>query len=118
VIAVLTNDDCADIVETVSETAGNTEAATLRLVGDVDALTQAGYRERATELLDATDPNLLVVDMAELATIDSSGLGLLVFLHSLTSERNIAMVLTNAPPRARALLRRTGLDRVFTLDTR
>jgi anti-anti-sigma regulatory factor len=42
-------------------------------------------------------------------------LGLLVHLQSVTRQKGIAMVLTNVPPRAGALLKRTGLDRVFEI---
>jgi anti-sigma B factor antagonist len=90
----------------------------LRLSGDVDALTQSEYRRRADDILTSSAPSRLVVDMSEVATIDSSGLGLLVHLQSLTRENDVAMVLTHVPPRADALLKRTGLDRVFHIDNR
>lgn len=85
----------------------------LRLCGDVDVLTQDEYRRRADELLAATAADRLVVDMTAVLSIDSCGLGLLVHLQALTRENGIAMVLRHVPPRAEALLRRTGLDRVF-----
>lgn len=95
---------------------GAGQPVVLRLVGDVDALTQADYRRAADQLLTKAGAGRLVIDMSELATIDSSGLGLLVHLQSLTRENNIGMVLTHVPPRAGALLKRTGLDRVFEID--
>ncbi len=88
----------------------------LRLAGDVDALTQADYQRAAEKMLSGARTDRLIVDMSDLVTIDSSGLGLLVHLQSLTRENNIGMVLTNVPPRAGALLKRTGLDRVFEID--
>jgi anti-sigma B factor antagonist len=94
------------------------ESATLRLSGDVDALTQAEYRRRAEEMLAESPPERLVVDMSDVATIDSSGLGLLVHLQSVTRDNDVMMVLANVPPRADALLKRTGLDRVFQIDNR
>lgn len=102
----------------MSASGGVEESATLRLSGDVDALTQAEYRRVADELLAGSSPQRLVVDMSEVATIDSSGLGLLVHLQSVTRENDVAMVLANVPPRADALLKRTGLDRVFQIDDR
>jgi anti-sigma B factor antagonist len=95
---------------------GAGQPVVLRLAGDVDALTQADYRRAADEMLAKAQTDRLVVDMSELVTIDSSGLGLLVHLQSLTRENNIGMVLINVPPRAGALLKRTGLDRVFEID--
>jgi len=92
------------------------QPAVLRLSGDVDALTQAEYRRLADEMLDQAHADRLIVDMADVATIDSSGLGLLVHLQAKTRENQIAMVLKHVPPRAGALLKRTGLDRVFEID--
>jgi anti-anti-sigma factor len=84
---------------------GADQPAVLRLSGDVDALTQSEYRRIADEILATKSTDRLIVDMSDVATIDSSGLGLLV-----------RMVLTHVPPRAGALLKRTGLDRVFEID--
>ena len=92
------------------------QPAVLRLSGDVDALTQAEYRRLADEMIDQAHADRLIVDMADVATIDSSGLGLLVHLQARTRENQIAMVLKHVPPRAGALLKRTGLDRVFEID--
>jgi anti-sigma B factor antagonist len=115
---LLTRGAHADRVGCMGDAGGPGELATLRLTGDVDALTQAEYRRTAAGLLAEATPRTLVVDMAEVSTIDSSGLGLLVHLHSLTRERNVDMVLTRVPPRADALLKRTGLDRVFQIEGR
>ncbi|HEY2271620.1 MAG TPA: STAS domain-containing protein [Jatrophihabitantaceae bacterium] len=99
-------------------TGGMEEPAVLRLVGDVDALTQGDYRSAADEIIAATGAKALIADMAGVETIDSSGLGLLVHLHSTTRDAGLAMVLANVPPRADALLKRTGLHRVFTIEQR
>jgi anti-anti-sigma factor len=106
-----------DTVENMA-TGGMDEPAVLRLVGDVDALTQGDYRREAGDIIATTGAKTLVVDMTGLETIDSSGLGLLVHLHSTTRDSGLAMVLTNVPPRADALLKRTGLHRVFTIEQR
>ncbi|HEY2299076.1 MAG TPA: STAS domain-containing protein [Jatrophihabitans sp.] len=95
---------------------GSGQPIVLRLSGDVDALTQAEYRRTADELLTTSSADRLVVDLSEVTTIDSSGLGLLVHLQALTRENGVTMVLTHVPPRAGALLKRTGLDRVFEID--
>jgi len=99
----------------MTATGGTQRQVVLTLTGDVDALTQAGYRQRAEQLLVDDTAERLVVDMSDVVTIDSSGLGLLVHLQSRTRDKGIAMVLTHVPPRAGALLKRTGLDRVFEI---
>jgi anti-anti-sigma factor len=113
----MTSLGAADKVESMG-TGGADTPAVLRLVGDVDALTQADYRRAADDILQSTQARTFVVDMSDVETIDSSGLGLLVRLHSATRDRGLAMVLVNVPPRADALLRRTGLHRVFTVEGR
>jgi anti-anti-sigma factor len=95
---------------------GAEQPGVLRLYGDVDALSQAEYRRIADEMLARKTTDHLIVDMSDVASIDSSGLGLLVHLQAVTRDNNVAMVLTNVPPRAGALLKRTGLDRVFEID--
>jgi anti-anti-sigma factor len=95
---------------------GADQPAVLRLSGDVDALTQSEYRRIADEILATKSTDRLIVDMSDVATIDSSGLGLLVHLQAMTRENDVRMVLTHVPPRAGALLKRTGLDRVFDID--
>lgn len=99
----------------MTATGGTQRQVVLTLSGDVDAMTAAGYRNRGEQLLAEGELDRLVVDMTEVVTIDSSGLGLLVHLQSLTREKGIAMVLTHVPPRAGALFKRTGLDRVFEI---
>jgi anti-anti-sigma factor len=108
----------ADRVGCMGASGGPRDSATLRLTGDIDALTQSEYRRTAADLLGESTPRTFVVDMAAVSTIDSSGLGLLVHLHSLTREHNVDMVLTRVPPHADALLKRTGLDRVFQIEGR
>lgn len=95
---------------------GGTRQLVLEVSGDVDALSQEGYRTTVDRMLASGDADRLVVDMADVVTIDSSGLGLLVHIQAATREKGIAMVLTHVPPRAGALLKRTGLDRVFEID--
>jgi anti-anti-sigma factor len=100
----------------MTTTGGTQRQLVLELSGDVDALSQDGYRATVDRMLTDGNADRLVVDMAGVVTIDSSGLGLLVHIQSATREKGIGMVLTHVPPRAGALLKRTGLDRVFEID--
>lgn len=100
----------------MSASGGGPDPVVLRLRGDVDALSQQEYRALADDLVSSSGGDRLVVDMTEVDSIDSSGLGLLVHIQSITRNRDITMVLKNVPPRAEALLRRTGLNRVFQID--
>jgi anti-anti-sigma factor len=100
----------------MTTTGGTQRQLVLELSGDVDALSQDGYRAAVDRMLADGNADRLVVDMADVVTIDSSGLGLLVHIQAATREKGIGMVLTQVPPRAGALLKRTGLDRVFEID--
>lgn len=100
----------------MTATGGTQRQLVLELSGDVDALSQDSYRSTVDGMLADADADRLVVDMADVVTIDSSGLGLLVHIQAMTREKDITMVLTHVPPRAGALLKRTGLDRVFEID--
>lgn len=102
-------------VSSMTVPGGTGQAAVLRLSGDVDALTQVGFRRTADEIVASTTAEQLIVDMSEVLSIDSSGLGLLVHLQAITRANNLAMVLMHVPARASALLKRTGLDRVFEI---
>jgi anti-anti-sigma factor len=90
--------------------------AVLRLIGDVDAATLLGFRGEADELLLDDTVRELVVDLSETTLLDSSGIGLLVHLKMLTCDNAMGLVLRAVPPRVRALLALTELDRVLEIQ--
>jgi anti-anti-sigma factor len=58
----------------------------------------------------------VIVDLANLNFIDSSGLGILVSRHRALRGRNASLHLAGPPPRIRKILARTGLDLVFDIQ--
>ena len=58
----------------------------------------------------------LRMDLSKLTYIDSSGLGTLVTINKLTKEKNGRLVLTGAQGLPSDLIRRTRLDKVFTIE--
>jgi anti-anti-sigma factor len=90
--------------------------AVLQLRGDVDFFTEDGFREQAERLLDDENVTSLVVDLAEVNVVDSSGLGLLVDLLRLCRDMDLPMRLRNVPRRVYQLLEMTGLDGVIGVE--
>ena len=66
-------------------------------------------------LLAATDEELIVVDLARLMFIDSTGLGVLVRAQRAADERGIRLAVRNPGPQTQPLLSLTGLDAHLTL---
>jgi anti-anti-sigma factor len=90
--------------------------AVLRLVGDVDFVTEDGFRAQAEQLLGADDLDAFVVDLSDAGVLDSSGLSLLVDLLKLCRELGIPMTLRDVPPRVRQLITMSGLDDVLPVE--
>lgn len=81
----------------------------LRLPSEVDASVVAPVTREARERLRAPGLHTLVVDMADVAFIDSLGLGLLVNLRALADDRGASLSLRDVPPKAAQILELTGL---------
>jgi anti-sigma B factor antagonist len=88
---------------------------TVEVAGDVDVATSAAFRAALHEALDRGDGNL-VVDLARLDFIDSSGLGVLVGTLKRARERGGSVRIENPAPSARKILAITGLLELFGLD--
>ncbi|WP_211305313.1 STAS domain-containing protein, partial [Crossiella equi] len=83
----------------------------VRVTGELDLATADLARTRLLELVDTHTH--LVVDLGELAFIDSSGLSALVAAHKRAAGRGTVLVLDHIPPTLSRMLAITGLDRVF-----
>ncbi len=84
------------------------------LKGEVDAYTSARFREVMIELIENGGANI-VVSMANVEYIDSSGLGALVRGLKRVSERNGRMHIVCNNPQIRKVFEITGLEKVFPL---
>lgn len=90
-----------------------TRTVVLHLRGDVDFFTEDGFRAEAELLLAEEGLTALVVDLAEVDVMDSSGLGLLIDLLRLCRELGIEMTLRAVPERVQQLIDITGLGGVL-----
>src|SRR5579864_8631515 len=92
--------------------------------GDVAVLQCAGRVVRGEALHFLKDavtglkkPRLIVLDLSDVEMLDGGGLGMLVFLHRWTRERNIQLKLVNPSDFVREMLDRTRLTCVFNISS-
>ena len=86
-------------------------AAVVRVVGEVDLDTAVGLVEAVRPCL--TDGEAVVLDLAGLEFIDSSGLGSLVQLRKEAARTGASLTLTNVSSSAYRLFEATGLAPFF-----
>lgn len=94
---------------------------TVRLVGDVPVVEATGEIDLTTTMsLDAAlvqalseNPPTVVLDLGGVSFLDSSGLATLVATHKATRQKGGELRLVNPSDRVDAVLRVSGLDRVF-----
>ncbi len=89
--------------------------ATVTLRGEVDILTVDQVRVVLGEAL-ATGPREIVVELADLAFIDSTGLGALIFGFQRARDAGVRFRLANANPTVRQILVLSGLLEVVELS--
>lgn len=80
------------------------------LAGDLDMDAVDDVCARTATALNKPGVISLVLDMAEVTFVDSSGIGCLVDIRQLASTRGAELQLENVPSRIRRLLEITGVD--------
>ncbi|MET0419001.1 MAG: STAS domain-containing protein [Actinoplanes sp.] len=88
--------------------------ATVALRGEVDILTVDQVRVVLGEAL-ATKPQEIIVDLAELTFVDSTGLGALIFGFQRARDAGIRFRLANPTPGVRQILVLSGILEVVEL---
>lgn len=91
------------------------EITVVEIRGEVDLYTAPRLREQLESLVDTEEPRL-VVDLAELDFIDSTGLGVLVAALKKARERGGDMVLRNAGRSTHKILEIAGLTKLFSVE--
>lgn len=84
------------------------------LSGEVDAYTCSMFRDAMIEIIDQGNPSV-VVSMADVEYIDSSGLGTLVGGLKRASERGGKIAVIASSIQIRKVFEITGLEKVFPL---
>lgn len=80
--------------------------------GEIDVLTAPRLHETLQEVI-AESPSTLLIDMANVTFIDSTGLGTLVVAHRHLEERGGKLRLVSVPPAVSQVLDVTGLTGRF-----
>lgn len=88
--------------------------AIIRLTGELDAYTSGRFREVMIDTI-STGAEHLLINLANVEYIDSSGLGALVGGLKRISERNGRMVIVASRPQVRKVFEITGLEKVFSI---
>ena len=83
------------------------------VTGDIDMSTVAGLRERLFRLADGGEP--LIVDLNQVAFIDSTGLGVLIGAARRAAAHGTSLHAVCSRPQTRRLLWLTGVDRKIPL---
>jgi anti-sigma B factor antagonist len=84
------------------------------VTGEVDVYSAPALKESLTGLLDGGD-SVIVVDLSDVAFLDSTGLGALVEARAATSEAGGSLPLVCSQERILKLFTITGLDGVFAI---
>ena len=90
------------------------DVALIDLAGEVDAYTSARFREVMMDIIEDGSPRL-IVSMARVDYIDSSGLGALVGGLKRTSERDGKIIIVCHQSQVRKVFEITGLEKVFPI---
>ena len=83
--------------------------------GEIDVMTAPRLHETLAEVI-AESPTSLLVDLANVTFIDSTGLGALVVAHRHLEERGGHLRLVSVPPTVAKILAVTGLTSRFDVD--
>ncbi|WP_329033865.1 STAS domain-containing protein [Streptomyces sp. NBC_00178] len=86
----------------------------LEITGDLDYETAPELR-RTVDSLTLTAGQLLVLDLADLAFCDSSGISALISARSQAVEHGARIALATVPAHTARILRIVGLDQVFAI---
>ena len=89
------------------------DSAVVHVGGELDARTVHGFDEAVTEA--ASLASHVVIDLAQVTFVDSSGLGALIVARKAARERGGSISLVSPPPVVRRLLGSTQLHDVFAI---
>jgi anti-sigma B factor antagonist len=90
---------------------------TLRVAGEVDLATADELNQAIAAALQA-GPGALVVDLAEVTFLDSTGLAVLVAVTNQTGTSGVRLTIRDPAPRVRNVIRITGLGEFLPIEPR
>jgi anti-sigma B factor antagonist len=90
------------------------ERSILDVAGEVDVYSAPTLRDRIADLLEASEPSL-IVNLSDVTFLDSTGIGTLVAGLNRAVQLGGTLTLVCSHDRILKLFRITGLDAVFTI---
>ncbi len=91
------------------------EQITARLSGDLDIVSSEEAKRELSQLVDDGFA-LLIVDLADVGFVDSSGLGVLVAIHRHAEAKGARLVVRSVQPQVQRLFEITRLGDLLTVD--
>lgn len=88
----------------------------LTLWGEVDHHSAVTLRQDVDELICRHRPSRLVLDLAGVGFMDSSGLGFIMGRYSLLRELGGSMVITAPSPATQRILQLAGIQRIIPIE--
>ncbi len=82
------------------------------LAGEIDHHSIASVRNSIDRLIDTNRPKVLILDLSEIAFMDSSGLGLVLGRYRKMKESGGELFLCNTSERTMKILKMAGVDRI------
>ncbi|SOD73272.1 anti-sigma B factor antagonist [Jatrophihabitans sp. GAS493] len=94
---------------TITSSTDETNRSVLHLVGALDLATRSSLLDQARQTISDASTTALVLNMAEIDFIDSTGIGAVVELAGNASDADVDFVLQSLSPRVTRILDLTGL---------
>lgn len=98
----------------VSEKSGDILRAAV--LGEIDHHGAAGLRDELDELICASRPKKVELDLSKVDFMDSSGLGIIMGRHATAEKIGAALVLKNPAPRVARIIELSGLNRMIPIE--
>ncbi|MDT4939376.1 MAG: anti-sigma factor antagonist [Pseudonocardiales bacterium] len=85
----------------------------VRLTGEVDLAVAREIDQLGAAMIETTAASEVIIDMADVTFLDSTGIGALIALRNAAGARGLPLRVEHAGDRVRRILAVTGLDGVF-----
>src|SRR4051794_29802743 len=85
----------------------------VRLTGEIDILVAREIDELGEAMIETTSASEVVIDMADVTFLDSTGLGALIGMRNAALSRDLPLRIAGAPPRVKRILTITGMGGAF-----
>ncbi|MBE9034445.1 sugar transferase [aff. Roholtiella sp. LEGE 12411] len=94
------------------------DTAIVQVPARLSVLEAVGFKQTCQGLTQSNShPKYIIIDFHQTTFMDSSGLGALVSNFKYAQEKGIVLILRNVTPQVMSVLKLTGLDQVFSIES-